>query len=189
MKNLVYFLSYIDKSSWPIGPWLLEPDKVLWIDENTGYECLIKRIEELTHLCSYVGITKDHPLYNCSLFQFKTDSVLKDYFNTIHGGITMTYPGKEFDDEPGPNNQIGRKFIKDMQNPNDIFWIGIDFIHKDDVIPKVSQSSVENNGERIYKDIEYVKSETEKLAKLLFDFKKDYDNGGVNFQRLDYPLW
>lgn len=186
MEDAIYFITHIDKSTWPMGSWLLEPDKVLWVDKKTGYECLIKRLVDLSHFCSYVGITKDHPLYGCSLFQFRTDEKLKNYFN-VHGEITMTYQGKEFIEEPGNNNQIGRKYIDGMTHPTEIFWIGIDFVHKNDIIPKVSQNPNENNGKRVYRDIGYVREETEKLAYQLFKFKDEYDKGKIEFELAHYP--
>lgn len=40
----------IDKTGWPIGQWTNEPDKVQWIDEATGLDCLIVRHRGCGHL-------------------------------------------------------------------------------------------------------------------------------------------
>ena len=31
---------YIDKSKWDSGPWQTEPDRISWVDPDTGYSCL-----------------------------------------------------------------------------------------------------------------------------------------------------
>ena len=36
------------------GEWINEPDYLMWIDEDTGYKCEIKRHPQLGHLCGYV---------------------------------------------------------------------------------------------------------------------------------------
>lgn len=54
------------------GEWDIEPDKVQWIDDATGLDCLIVRNNTCLNLCGYVGIPKKHPLFSinyseCSL--------------------------------------------------------------------------------------------------------------------------
>ena len=45
-----------DKTNWPSrGPWDNEPDKAQWIDEASGYDCLIVRGGGGA-LCGYVGV-------------------------------------------------------------------------------------------------------------------------------------
>lgn len=177
-QQIIYAQTYIDKSNWPDGPWKLEPDKMLWIDEETGFECLIRRIEFISHLCGYVGITKDHPLYEIPLLEYMRNSLLEDYFK-VHGNITMTTLGSSFDKEPGPYNKIGRVPMPNMTSPDQIWWIGIDFMQEEDIIPKVSNDPNENNGERVYRDIGYVMNEVNKLSKLLYKFKEEF--GSLSF--------
>lgn len=62
--------TYIDKSSWPDGPWKEEPDRISWVDEKTGYNCLIRRHPYVGSLCGYVGVKMDHPFYG-KHFPFK----------------------------------------------------------------------------------------------------------------------
>lgn len=45
------------------GQWKDEPDKLQWIDEKTGLDCLIVRNPNALNLCGYVGVPKTHPLY------------------------------------------------------------------------------------------------------------------------------
>lgn len=60
MQTLEY--STFDKSEWPHGPWMSEPDKKQWQDEETGLPCLIVR-NHFGALCGYVGVSESHPLY------------------------------------------------------------------------------------------------------------------------------
>lgn len=53
----------IPKSEWGPGPWQDEPDKLEWIDDETGYQCLIKRNPFTGALCGYVGLSEGHPYY------------------------------------------------------------------------------------------------------------------------------
>lgn len=52
----------IDKSEWDRGPWDDEPDKVQWVDEVAGLDCLIVR-NRGGALCGYVGVPGGHPLF------------------------------------------------------------------------------------------------------------------------------
>lgn len=186
-EEIIYAISYINKLEWPDGPWKLEPDKVLWIDSKTGYECLIRRIRQISHLCGYVGITKEHPLFGTSLLQFRSDKKLLNYF-TVHGQITMSYPGKSFETEPGPDDKLGRAFIEGRPSPDKIWWIGMDFLQNTDIIPSISDDPGDNNGQRIYRDIGYVSKEVTKLATLLENFKDDVEAKKITFEKLDHPI-
>lgn len=53
----------VDKSDWGPGPWQDEPDKVAWVDPDTGLDCMAKRHERLGHWCGYVGVGPDHPWF------------------------------------------------------------------------------------------------------------------------------
>ena len=55
----------VDKRQWKVGAWSSEPDEVDWIDEVTGYKCMIRRAQELGHLCGYVCVPEDHILHGC----------------------------------------------------------------------------------------------------------------------------
>jgi hypothetical protein len=61
--NAIEEYGTIDKSTWAEGPWIEEPDKVQWIDQPTGLDCLIVRSLTTGGLCGYVGVPEGHPLY------------------------------------------------------------------------------------------------------------------------------
>lgn len=58
-------LDFMDKSSWEPGEWHSEPDKVHWLDNETGLPCLIIRGSHGA-LNGYVGIPIYHPAYGLS---------------------------------------------------------------------------------------------------------------------------
>lgn len=86
----------VDKRAWGPGEWQDEPDKVQWIDEATGLDCLIVR-NRGGALCGYVGIPDTHPLFekeynHClvaecgeSWCEHTPESQLR-----VHGGITFS---------------------------------------------------------------------------------------------------
>lgn len=50
----------IPHESWPDGPWRDEPDKVIWVDEATGLDCMIVR-NKMGTWCGYAGVGVQHP--------------------------------------------------------------------------------------------------------------------------------
>jgi hypothetical protein len=144
----------IDKSTWGDGPWQNEPDREQW--QHAGYACLIVRNDRRSgHLCGYVGIDESHPL-----FGKKFDVVDVD----VHRGLTFAgvCQGKICHvAEPGL--------------PEKVWWLGFDCLHMGDLspgiaafersIPELARFAHLRND--TYRDIAYVRSETEKLAEQL----------------------
>lgn len=100
----------------------------------------------------------------------------------------MSYPGKFFSEEPGPDEKIGRTFIDGRSHPNEIWWIGMDFVQNDDIIPIISDDPNDNNGERIYRDIGFVSKEVTKLASLLKQFDDEFKSGKIKFEKINHPI-
>lgn len=86
----------LDKSSWGDGPWQNEPDKVQWLDEATGLDCLIVR-NNGGALCGYVGVPESHPWHGKDYSQCtQTPACDESYCDhtpehrlRVHGGITF----------------------------------------------------------------------------------------------------
>lgn len=142
-----------DKDS--IGrPWLNEPDNLEF--EAHGFPCHIKRHNHrpernpkdwLGHFCAYVGIPKSHPYYGKSYDDMELE---------VHGGITYAKEDPE----------------------KEIHWIGFDCAHFGDLIPGIFEhrqsggflhdiASEYGDAGEVYRDINYVKAECEKLAEQL----------------------
>lgn len=154
----------IDKSQWGEGPWQNEPDKIQWQDEETGYPCLIHRAhKELGHLCGYVGVPHGHPAYN------------KDYAAVpdidVHGGLTFAGPCQS-----GPDESHGICHKPEPGEPDDIYWLGFDCAHLWDYAPAmvagVRARGISYGENDVYRDIAYVTSECQKLAKQLKAMEK-----------------
>ena len=118
-------------------PWEKEPNYEDFT--HAGYPCKIMRIPDLLHLCGYVGIPKDHPYYG------KDDYDLEGLLD-VHGGVS--FAAAPIEDE----------------KHKDLWWIGFDCAHAGDLWPGRSNLGFPGS---TYKDINYVREETKKLAEQL----------------------
>lgn len=148
----------IDKSAWPDGPWKTEPDRLQW--QHAGYACLIQRHPRHGTLCGYVGVDRPHPLYEKSWKEAAATGL------EVHGGLTYS---NRCDDpichlpEPGM--------------PEDVWWLGFDAAHAGDLCPglialELSIPQLKKYGEQcfaedVYRDVDYMRRETEQLAEQL----------------------
>jgi len=135
--------TYIDKRHWPHGEWKNEPDRVSWVDSETGYPCLIKR-NQFGTLCGYVAVDKNHTL-------FEKDG---DYLD-VHGGIT-------FSDHCQGDPEKGICHV--AEDGDHVWWFGFDCGHAGDHSPGMHTEIYWDN---IYRNISYVTSEVESLAEQL----------------------
>jgi len=117
--------------------WKSEPDEESF--ESHGLKCQIKRIPILGHLCGYVGVPDSHPWFN------------NDYGDVddvdVHGGLTFS--------EHGHGDLFG-------------LWVfGFDCAHSGDLLPDTFERYGYCTPGDQYRDFEYVKRETESLARQL----------------------
>jgi hypothetical protein len=140
----------IDKSKWGEGPWQTEPDRVEF--KAHGFPCLLNRTE-MGNWCGYVAIPPGHPAFEKSY---------DDVDVSVHGGLTYAdHCHGQICHVPAPGE------------PDNVWWLGFDCAHGADIIPSFNaipgvtvMSSASPFGET-YKDLEYVRHETENLAKQL----------------------
>lgn len=141
----------------PAGPWDDEPDKVQWVDSETGLDCLIVR-NHFGALCGYVGVTEGHPLFEQ---HYETPEV------EIHGGLTFTdfcTPGEPVE---------GICHVAAPGRDGRVWWFGFDCAHAFDVQPGMLAFEMKHMPDLIgskyeisaYRDIDYAVSETLDLAK------------------------
>jgi hypothetical protein len=105
----------VDKSTWPDGPWMSEPDRVDF--HHVGLPCLLLRHWELGNWTCYVGVPPGHPLYglNYQQLQGRVDAPRSIcYSNKCFGTICHV---------PAPGES------------DDIWWFGFDFAHASDLVP------------------------------------------------------
>lgn len=159
------------------GPWANEPDKAVWIDPSTNYDCMIHR-NHSGALCGYVGVGPDHFMYESpysgNQYNAKLELERVDLRGTImekvevHGGLT--YASKCSGDlchvaQPG--------------RPKHVWWFGFDCAHMGDLVPftvevrKIIGPPFE--GDR-YRNFEFVKIEVESLAMQLSEIDSDFSD-------------
>jgi len=174
------------------GPWDNEPDRLEF--EAHGLRCVISRTEHSGNLCGYVRIGEAHPLFGVGYHE-KSDALAEaltqrtempigkmppmtlvlcsmdddipptpDVVFDVHGGITYSgeYPCGWF----VTSERSGALGFA----PNEGWWFGFDCAHCNDMSP----GGHERHGwsvcrDEVYRDMDYVKSETERLAKQLVE--------------------
>ena len=126
----------------------VEPDKLTFTYK--GLPCVLLKHPSMRHWCGYVGVPKDHPLYD----KDNDDELVMSL--DAHGGITWTGLGKK---------------LSSLCKPK-YWYIGFDCAHAGDYVPGVYERDGIKSGEKnIYRDILYVKNECIKLAKQLKENK------------------
>lgn len=164
MKTLEY--STQDKSDWGPGDWQDEPDKMQFLDEETGLPCLIVRAEVTGALCGYVGVSPGHPWYEEG-YSGEVECELE-----VHGGLTFS----SFCEEEAPPDK-GICHIVEKGEEGRVWWFGFDCAHCWDVTPAMS-ARLRNSGlpdlpnppslpQTTYKTVAFVKGEIRELAKQL----------------------
>jgi hypothetical protein len=139
----------IDRTGWDPGPWDSEPDRVDW--ESYGLPCLMIR-NSLGNWCGYVGVAEGHKYFG------------KDYDQTdvsVHGGLTYA------DSCKGVICHVPKPGM-----PEKVWWLGWDAAHLGDYVPgmytrKHRSIGIYGHDGDTYKDLAYVKQETESLAEQL----------------------
>lgn len=150
-------------------PWLNEPSRVEF--RYKGYDCLIQRVDHrradnpkdyLGHLCGYVAIPPGHPYHGKSYDDMDIE---------VHGGLTY-----------GNKCQGKICHVPQPGESDDVFWIGFDMAHSDDLIPGMWElrqpgeclydinqkfSSIPDRLHETYKTIGYVKNEIRSVVKQL----------------------
>src|SRR5207247_1696575 len=121
MTERTYIDPDCDRSGWGEGPWDDEPDKVQWIDEATGLDCLAVRHPEHGNWCGYVGVAPGHPLHGAPY-----DEVYAD----VHGGLTFSDACQEHE-----NPAQGVCHVPFGDRPADVWWLGFDCAHHMDLAP------------------------------------------------------
>jgi hypothetical protein len=128
------------------GPWSLEPHRSNW--EHKGLACMIVRNPRGGNLCGYVGVKEGHTLYGVRYEAL--DNV------RVHGGLTYS--------------DVCSDYICHQNDDGETWWFGFDCAHSQDVMPNYP-SEIDFPG-CTYKDIEYVKKETQELAEQLAGYGK-----------------
>ena len=155
---------YLDKTQWRNGPWQSEPDRISWVDPETGYDCLIRRHDTLGFYCGYVAVTKDHTWY---------EKKYSDVDIECHGGLTYS---RECDGD------VEKGICHITKEDDKSWWFGFDCAHAGDIIPGPDYLDLSPLFEMdlsplfemdVYQDLSYLTSEVESIAKQLKDKDKE----------------
>jgi hypothetical protein len=159
----------VDKADWGSGPWQDEPDKVQWVDEATGLDCLAVRHPTLGHWCGYVGVPPEHPWHGRDYGDGddgtdRYDDSAPVMATDVHGGLTYAAGCQE--DRP---ESEGVCHVPAPGRPENVWWFGFDCAHLGDVSPAMDARERERGDGLIdptatYKTLDYVKRETARLA-------------------------
>lgn len=133
-----------DKTKWGKGEWLREPDKVQWVDQATGLDCLAHR-NRMGAWCGYVGVPEGHPF-------FEQPHVDVD----VHGGLTYAGFCQSTDDEAH-----GVCHVAYPGRPEHVWWLGFDCGHAFDLVPGIPFGSLVDEE---YRTLPYVEAEVTRLA-------------------------
>jgi hypothetical protein len=162
MRTFVEQYTTEDKSGWERGPWDDEPDKVVWVDEATGLDCMAHR-NNSGAWCGYVGVPEGHRAYGSDYDNVDVD---------VHGGLTYSAACQE-----GSPPEFGLCHVPQEGRPTHLWWLGFDTAHFMDYMPGMAARLKELHalrpdfpalrevefGER-YRDLDYVVSEVTQLA-------------------------
>jgi hypothetical protein len=165
----------IDKTDWGDGPWQHESDKLQWVDEATGLDCLIVR-NHFGALCGYVGVPPSHPDYgrDCD-----------DVDVWVHGGLTYAASCQEDADEA-----TSICHVVEPGRPDNIWWFGFDCGHAFDVmpgmdaaykrfgVPSIRETLAIPGMKDSYRDVPYVRAECARLARQLNEVSPGQEGGG-----------
>lgn len=139
---------------WGEGEWNDEPDRVQWVDDFTGYDCLIKRNHSGV-FCGYVAIPISHPMYG----KFYDDVEV-----AVHGGLT-------YSDECDGYPDTGICHVS--KDDDKAWWLGFDCAHAGDLMPATIELmkdfpsfSTFGSSERpdVYRNLDYAKEQVVILA-------------------------
>lgn len=152
---------FLDKSTWPVGPWITEPDHVYWIDADTSYRCVMRR-NIIGAWCGFVGLPPPHTLYMIPY----TDDVYT--YVDVHGKVAFT----------AFNDDESILFVPPMRT----WWVGFDAMQDDDLCPGAGSGPPANRKQKrltgfkssvvqVYRDMDYVQNEVSLLANQLYTFE------------------
>lgn len=140
-----------------MGPWQDEPDRVSWVDKNTGYPCLAVR-SKLGNWCGYVAVAPGHPCY-----EMDYKDAYKLGLDEIHGGLTYSRHCQK-------DKEHGVCHVQPEGEEDTAWWLGFDCAHMGDLVPGMD-GAMRDPVYNSYRDIDYVEQQITALASQLVEAK------------------
>jgi hypothetical protein len=138
------------------GPWRQEAEKVAWTDSETGLACIIRR-DRGGHLCGFVAIGADHPL-----FGFDSRAIPRALVS-VHAGLNYS----ELCDERVPENLSICHVVGQRKMHDDKWWLGFVCAELDDFSPGLPNRAADARDlgvQQTYRDERYVYGQCTSLA-------------------------
>lgn len=151
----VIFIGFNDKTQWPQGTWLKEPDHCAW--ENYSYNCILIRDMKLGIWRGFVGVTKEHPFYGKTLADLLNEKIYL-YLTQVHGGVSFA----------------GRLIPKPKSVDRKCWFFGFECLQEEDLVPLVPKTGISNiiGVPQVYRNFNYARRETNKLARELLKLQQ-----------------
>ncbi len=146
----IVFIEFYSKKHFPPGVWMSEPDLCRW--ESNGFVCLALRDMSLGMWRAYVKLTSEHPAYGKDFHHLLNENLITHI--NIHGGLSTI-------------GKLPKKFI---EYNKDAWWIGFECTQGEDYLPLLAHD--ESYGEQTYKTLQFVRRETNYLARQLSKIKR-----------------
>jgi hypothetical protein len=156
---------FVSRGGWPSGPWDAEDDRYEW-RTTAGLTGLVVRGPSGA-LCGYVGVPSGHPAHGRS--SESSDSYERDETGALDFDRPKTNPVRDLRAHGGityAKSCAGRIcHVPAPGEPEHLWWLGFDCAHSWDACPDRERGPI--GGQRVYRDISYVRCEVERLAEQL----------------------
>jgi len=134
-----------------------EPDLCYWEGE---LPCIALRDMAMGVWKGFVAIEEDHPFYGIAVQDLLSKDEALEVFSNVYGGITMA----------------GRLPPKYKEYAKNYWWIGLETSHGADLMPLLKLDMSDPDMAKMlssqsYKDLHFIRRETNKLAKYLIKLK------------------
>lgn len=163
--------------------WDNEPNKEEF--EAHGLKCFVNRVMGLGHLCGYVGVQSEHPLFGKEyndLVKVDPSEFSKKIDMDRVGVLNLFYAGAKNNEETIKQNLLELCLALEchggltysgkasfLTNDESYWFFGFDAAHAGDLRP-LNEYSFDG----VYRDFEYIKNDTINLAKQISEWPRDH---------------
>lgn len=150
--NNVIFIEFYNKKNFPVGKWNSEPDLCAW---EQKLPCLALRDMSLGVWKGFVAVDEQHPFFEKKVEDLLSMPGTLDIFEAVYGGICVA-------------GRLPPKYKEFAQN---YWWIGIETTHGEDLMPLLKLEASMPKVQQTYKDLLFIRRETNKLANFISKYK------------------
>jgi hypothetical protein len=169
----------IPRIGWGPGPWDGEPDRFEWVDDATGFPCLVVRHPLFGSLCGYVAVPPGNPFWGLD----RTADPVRGL--DVHDNVTYAASCMDVADIP-EGAQESEWFhpellvchVPEPGQPDDVWWLGFAASHHTDVQPGADARLRDSGGadildrinsargpfRRRYRGLDFMRGECARLA-------------------------